>query len=67
MTLLTRGQLGVIGFTDTGRVWMDDESDGDWHTGFGGGLWFGTVGRQVSATYAYGDEHRVYFYTSMPF
>ena len=67
MTLLTRGQLGLIGFTDTGRVWMDGESDGDWHMGYGGGLWFGTLERQFSATYAHGDEHRIYFYTSMPF
>ncbi|HEU4929740.1 MAG TPA: BamA/TamA family outer membrane protein [Candidatus Krumholzibacteria bacterium] len=67
MTLLTRGQLGVIGFTDAGRVWMDGDSAGDWHMGYGGGLWFGTMGRQLSATYAHGDEHRIYFYTSMPF
>jgi hemolysin activation/secretion protein len=67
MTLLTRGQLGVVGFTDVGRVWMDGDSAGDWHTGLGTGLWFGSLGRQVSVTYAKGDEHRVYFYYQMPF
>jgi hypothetical protein len=67
MTLLTRGQLGVIGFGDAGRVWLDDDSAGDWHTGAGGGLWFGSLGQQVSVTYAKGDEHRVYAYYGMPF
>ena len=67
VTLLTRGQLGVIGFSDAGRVWMDGQSQGDWHMGYGGGLWFGSLHRQFSATYAHGDEHRIYFYTSMPF
>jgi hemolysin activation/secretion protein len=67
ITLLTRGHLGVIGFADAGRVWMDGNSSGDWHTGAGGGLWFGSLGQQVSVTYARGDEHRVYFYYGMPF
>jgi len=67
MTLLTRGHLGAVGFTDVGRVWMDHDSAGDWHTGVGGGLWFGSLGRQVSVTYAKGDEHRIYFYYGMPF
>ena len=67
MTLLTRGLLGAVGFTDVGRVWMDEVSAGDWHTGVGGGLWFGSLGRQVSVTYARGDEDRIYFYYGMPF
>jgi outer membrane translocation and assembly module TamA len=67
ITLLTRGQLGVIGFADAGRVWLDGDSAGDWHTGAGGGLWFGSLGQQVSVTYAKGDEHRVYLYYGMPF
>jgi hypothetical protein len=67
ITLLSRGQLGVIGFADAGQVWLDGDSAGDWHTGAGGGLWFGSLGQQVSVTYAKGDEHRVYFYYGMPF
>jgi Omp85 superfamily domain len=67
ITLLVRGQLGIVGFADVGRVWMDGNSAGDWHTGAGSGLWFGSLGQQVSATYARGDEHRVYFYYGMPF
>jgi len=67
ITLLIRGQLGIVGFADAGRVWMDGNSAGDWHTGAGSGLWFGSLGQQVSVTYAKGDEHRVYFYYGMPF
>ena len=67
IVLLTRGQLGAIGFADAGRVWFDGHSDGEWHTGAGGGLWFGSLERQVSFTYARGEEHRVYFYYGMPF
>jgi outer membrane translocation and assembly module TamA len=67
MTLLARGLLSVVGFTDVGRVWKDEVSAGDWHTGVGGGVWFGSLGRQVSVTYARGDEHRIYFYYGMPF
>lgn len=67
LKLFTRGQLGLLGFADTGRVWLDGESDGDWHTGGGGGLWFGNSERQASVAYAYGDEHRIYFYMGLPF
>jgi len=33
------GNLGLLGFTDVGRVWTDGESSKLWHTGYGGGLW----------------------------
>ena len=32
------GSIGVLGFHDTGRVWVDQESSQKWHTGYGGGL-----------------------------
>lgn len=67
ITLLTRGQLGMVGFTDTGAVWMDGDSEGDWHTSFGGGLWFGSLARQVSITFANAEEPRLYLYYGMPF
>jgi len=34
------GQLGVSGFYDVGRVWIDDEHSDTWHQGVGGGLYF---------------------------
>jgi len=34
------GQLGVTGFYDVGRVWIDNEHSDTWHQGVGGGLYF---------------------------
>ena len=67
MTLLTRGDVGVIGFSDVGRVWYKGASEGGWHTGNGGGLWFGTMGQALTVTYAKGEEGRVYFTLGYPF
>lgn len=36
---LLPGELGVLGLADAGRVWVDGESPGAWHTAAGGGLW----------------------------
>ncbi len=36
---LTRGELGILGFIDHGRVWIDDENSNKWHRGYGAGLW----------------------------
>lgn len=34
------GEVGMVMFTDVGRVWTDGESSRFWHTGYGGGLWY---------------------------
>ncbi|HEU4560475.1 MAG TPA: hypothetical protein VFS20_21675 [Longimicrobium sp.] len=67
--LLVRGDLGAFGLADAGRVWYEGESAGDWHTAFGGGLFFTFMdGRQaVSASYAHGEKGRFYFLLGMPF
>lgn len=36
---LTKGELGVFGFIDNGRVWADGEHSRIWHQGYGGGFW----------------------------
>jgi len=36
---LAFGDVGLLGFVDSGRVWTDDESSRTWHTGLGGGIW----------------------------
>jgi len=38
--------VGVFGFADTGRVFLESESPGGWHTGLGGGLFFQPVQQQ---------------------
>ncbi|RYY69885.1 MAG: hypothetical protein EOO13_08195 [Chitinophagaceae bacterium] len=35
---LFNGKLGVFGFYDFGRVWLKNEDNNDWHTGYGGGV-----------------------------
>src|SRR5690606_34384586 len=36
---LVRGQFGLVGFNDVGRVWMRGESSRKWHHGYGGGIY----------------------------
>jgi hypothetical protein len=55
--------VGVIGFTDAGRVYMDGRSPGGWHTGAGGGLWLGVMnpGTSVHALFTNSRERRIVF------
>ncbi len=34
---------GVFGSFDHGRVWLEDESSGNWHYSYGGGIWLAPV------------------------
>jgi hypothetical protein len=65
--LVTRGTLGVIGLADAGRVWVDGDSPGGWHTASGGGLSFASMGQAVSVLYARGERGRVYAHWGFPF
>lgn len=67
ITLLTRGTIGVFGLADAGRVWYQDDSSGGWHTGFGGGLSFYTLGTALSVAYARGEQGRFYVKLGMPY
>jgi hypothetical protein len=35
--------VGLLGFADMGRVYLDGESPGGWHKGAGGGFWLGLL------------------------
>ena len=52
------GEWGLIGFGDTGRVWLEGESSDRWHSSWGGGLWIGLLSRSnaVAVTVAQSDE-----------
>jgi hemolysin activation/secretion protein len=65
VNLFVRWDAGVFGLADVGRVWYAGESDGKWHTGFGGGVWLSALGRAISVAYAKGDEHRFYLKTGL--
>jgi hypothetical protein len=47
--LVAKGDLGVLGLAEAGRVYVDGESSGGWHQTTGGGLWFGAVERNYTA------------------
>lgn len=65
--LLVHGTLGLSAFTDAGRVYVDGESPGGWHTGTGGSLWFTFPLGAATLTVAQGEETRAHFKLSMPF
>jgi hypothetical protein len=60
VNLFIRSRVGVFALADAGRVWFDGRSDGGWHTGVGGGIWFAALGRSVSLAYARGEGGRFY-------
>ncbi len=35
--------IGLLGFSEAGRVYMDGASPGGWHSAMGGGFWLGTM------------------------
>jgi hypothetical protein len=65
--LLVPGELGVFAHADAGRAWLDGESPGGWHKGYGGGLWFEAFQRSVSAAYSTGEKGKLYLWFGMPF
>ncbi len=55
-----RGNWGLLGFFDNGRVWMPNESSNQWHYGYGGGLWFLPYNKMAfTATYGISKEDKL--------
>ncbi|MBC7949937.1 MAG: BamA/TamA family outer membrane protein [Chitinophagaceae bacterium] len=55
------GDVGIIGFGDAGRVWMEGESSRRWHTALGGGLYYVPFNMVlVSASLAYSKEETLF-------
>lgn len=42
--------VGLLGFVDVARVYVDGESPGGWHKGMGGGLWVGVISPGTNVT-----------------
>lgn len=54
------GQFGILGFHDTGRVWVDEEMSNSWHTGKGFGLWVSPINSFVlNLNYGFGDDGQI--------
>jgi hypothetical protein len=67
--LVLRGTVGAFALTDAGRVYLDGDSPGDWHTSTGGGLFFLTLDgtRALSVSYARGERGELNFEFGVPF
>ena len=52
---------GVFGFADAGRVYVDGESPGGWHSGVGGGVWLGVLrsSTSISMTFTNSRDRKV--------
>jgi outer membrane protein assembly factor BamA len=64
------GDVGLLGFVDTGRVFVDGESQGGWHVGYGGGVWmtvFGPANTVSGVVGASEEQVSFYFWFGMPF
>jgi hypothetical protein len=65
--LLINWNSGVFGLVDAGRVWLDGDSPGKWHTGIGAGVWISALGQTFSVSFAHGDSNRFYLQKGMSF
>jgi hypothetical protein len=56
-----KGDFGVIGFGETGRVWMRNESSNKWHHSYGGGVYLTPFNMViVSAVLAISEEDKLF-------
>lgn len=61
-TYLFPGELGILGFHDLGRVWLNNERSDKWHSSRGFGLWIAPVKELVvSFNYAFSNEENLPF------
>jgi Omp85 superfamily domain/Calcineurin-like phosphoesterase len=49
-TYIVPGQIGILGFIDNARVWVDNDMSGVWHRGYGGGIWISPLKMLVFTT-----------------
>ena len=63
ITLILPGDWGLLGFADTGRVWLAREDSDDWHTGVGGGIWISLLNYRstLSTGVAHSKEENVFY------
>ena len=63
--------MGIFGFADAGRVYLNGASPGGWHTSLGGGIWLTPIGQpyMLRAGFGVSDDEgtRIYIETGLPF
>jgi outer membrane translocation and assembly module TamA len=58
---VVKGDFGLVGFNDVGRVWVKNEASDKWHHGYGGGIYlvpFNTL--MVSFVTAFSEEDQLF-------
>jgi len=64
--ILVPVEVGVFGFAEAGRVFVDGESPGGWHSSVGGGVWFKPFGQPNTLRLGAGrSDEGVRFYGSL--
>jgi hypothetical protein len=53
--------VGLLGFTDAAKVYVDGEAPGGWHTAMGGGFWIGAIhaARNVNVLFTNKKSRRI--------
>ncbi len=58
------GKVGVLGFLETGRVWINGEDSKKWHPSYGGGLYYVPYDLiMISATMGFSGEENLFNFT----
>ncbi len=65
-TLLLPGELGIHAFTESGRVFIENDDSKRMHVTFGGGFWFAILDRALnfSLTFAHSPEKTAFYIRS---
>ena len=59
-TYLFPAAFGIMAFVDAGRVWVDNDADKKFFSGYGGGIWFAPLRRLlISVAYAISKEDKL--------
>jgi hypothetical protein len=59
--------VGLIGFADAGRVYVDGDSPGGWHSAAGGGFWVGVLNPGMSLNVLFTNRSSKRVITSLGF
>jgi len=59
--------VGALGFTDVGRVYVNGNSPGGWHTASGAGLWFGYLNPGLNFNILYTNSSTGHIKTTIGF
>jgi hypothetical protein len=59
-TYLFPAAFGIMAFVDAGRVWVDNDTDKKFFSGYGAGLWFSPLRRLlITVSYAISNEDNI--------